>query len=168
MLSKNLGEVASGRQFAAEGLHLFAQASRFRLERLSFRFQIAYLVRAQCSQGLPDRRVLAPSHWCSARSSSCSDLSSSYRHETDRTCGGFVLVDWPPDSSGSSVPTPAPRSGPETFLGTDGSALRGLPEAVACYRDRLNDMRRDDGVCSFALHQQTLRLYCISRSRWDA
>ena len=58
MLSKNLGEVASGRQFAAEGLHLFAQASRFRLERLSFRFQIAYLVRAQCSQGLPDRRVL--------------------------------------------------------------------------------------------------------------
>src|SRR5208337_708073 len=57
-LSKKLGRVASGGQLAAEGLDLFAQAVRFRLERLSFCFQAADFTGSEGFQRLSDCRQL--------------------------------------------------------------------------------------------------------------
>src|SRR5208337_1353348 len=57
-LSKKLGRIASGGQLAAEGLDLFAQAVRFRLERLSFWFQAADFTGSEGFQRLSDCRQL--------------------------------------------------------------------------------------------------------------
>jgi len=57
-LSKKLGWSASGGQLVAEGVDLFAQAVRFRLERLSFCFQAADFTGSEGFQGLSDCRQL--------------------------------------------------------------------------------------------------------------
>ena len=57
-LSKKLGGIALGGQFAAEGLDLFVQAVGFRLERLSFCFQAADFTGSEGFQRLSDCRQL--------------------------------------------------------------------------------------------------------------